>query len=95
VGHFLAFGPVPGCSSPCFTLQTGHGEGWDCLGVVSAEPSDQRAPEIERESSEIRGRGDDLEREGWGEITVEGEACDMTCRSPGMCEDIHPACARG
>jgi hypothetical protein len=28
-------------------------------------------------------------------ITVEGEAYDMTCRSPGACEDVHPECARG
>jgi hypothetical protein len=66
VGHFLASGHVPDGSSPWFTSQTGHGEGWGCLGVVSADPSDQGAPKKEREISEVRGRENDLEREGWG-----------------------------
>jgi hypothetical protein len=53
VGHFLAPGSVPGGSLPWFTSQTGHGEGGGYLGVEDAEPSDQGAPEMERESSEV------------------------------------------
>jgi hypothetical protein len=58
VGHFLASSSVPSNSSPWFTSQMGHGEGWGYLGVVSIEPSDQGAPEVERESSEALREGE-------------------------------------
>jgi hypothetical protein len=63
--------------------------------VASAEPSDQGTPEKERESSEVRGRENELEHEGWGAITVEGEAYDETCRYPGAYKDVHLECAGG